>query len=147
MPEERAFGAAIIAVIIGIVGFFTLLSGILELFAIVFSQNWGSFNETYFISWLSGLSNTSAALVVIVLGLIFLAVATGLFRQHFWALVVMFIVGLVYLAGEASGVVYSVFYAKPTVPVTNSSVLGSIIAIIVVVIVLAYLAAVRDDFI
>jgi uncharacterized membrane protein len=149
MPEERAFGAAVIAIIIGIVGAFTLLSGFFELVVALAKQNWGSFNQTYFFSWLSGsgLSSTAAALIVMVLGLIFLAIATGLYHQHMWALIVMFIFGILFLVGEGSGVVYSMFYANPTVPITNTEILGSIIGIIVVLIVLAYLAAVREDFI
>lgn len=147
MPEERAFGAAVIAVIIGIIGVFILFTGILELFAWALSQNWGSFSGAYFFSWLSNLPTGAAAAIVIVLGLIFIGVALGLYRQHFWALVVMFVVGVVYLAGEISGVANKLFYASPTVPISDPNIIGSIIAIGVVVIVLAYLAAVRDDFI
>ena len=146
MPEERALGAAIIAVVIGIVGFFILIAGILGLVAWGFNQNWGSFNTTNFLSWLK-LPEFAAAAIVIIVGLIYLGIAIGLYRQHFWALVVMFIVGLFYIIGQLSGVVYSLYYASPTSSITDTNVLGSIIGIVVVAIVLAYLAAVRDDFI
>ena len=146
MPEERALGAAIIAVIIGIVGFFILISGIVGLFASFFGWDWASLSTRTFLSWVTN-NETILSAAVIILGLIFIGIALGLYRQHFWALVVMFVFGILYLVGEVSGVVNSMFYTTPTLPVTNPNVLGSIIGIVVVVIVLVYLAAVRDDFI
>jgi len=146
MPEERALGAAVIAVIIGIIGFFFLISGIFGLAQSVFNANWGGLNTNTFLSWLTT-NQTVLSSVVILLGLIYLGIAVGLYRQHYWALIVMFVFGILYLVGEGSGVVYSLFLANPKVPITNTDVLGSIIGIVIVVIVLAYLAAVRDDFI
>lgn len=146
MPEERALGAAVIAVIIGIVGFFVLIGGIVGLFSSILGWNWTAFTTQTFLSWLT-FNETIYSVIVIVLGLIFIGIALGLYRQEFWALVVMFVFGILYLVGEISGVVGKLYYTSPPPSVTDPNILGSMIGIVVVVLVLAYLAAVRDDFI
>lgn len=147
MPQERAFGAAVIAVLIGIVGFFTFLTGVLILITQAFSTSWGSSwvpSKSTFLGFVTA-NATILALVVIVLGLIYLGVAVGLWHQHFWALVLTFVVGLLYVIGEGSGLVYGFLYNG--YQLTNVAVLGTILGVVVVAAVLAYLAAVRDDFI
>lgn len=144
--EERAYGAAIIAVLIGIVGFFVVLGGVLGVVVSLFHLDWGTLSTKTLLSWLSG-DALLVSLIAVVIGLIYLAVAVGLYRQHLWALVVMFVFGILYVVGEVSGVIYSLYYASPRLTLTDTGVIGSLLAIVVVVIVLGYLAAVRDDFI
>lgn len=146
MPEERALGAAIIAVLIGIVGALVLIAGILGLIQVLLGYSWSAFDQNSFLALFTG-SQTIAAAVAVVIGLILLGIATGLYRQHYWALIVMFIFGILYLIGETSGVVYNLYYANPTLPITNANVLGAFVGIVIVILVLIYLAAVRDDFI
>ena len=148
MPHERAFGAAIIAVLIGIVGVFLLLGGLLSLLALAFQTNWGSYlpSAGTFLSFLTS-NATIAAAIVLIVGLVYIAVALGLWRQELWALVVVFVFGLLYVIGEGSGLAWGFLYATPRYSLATSGVLGSIVALLIVVGVLAYLTSVRDDFI
>ncbi|MGI0067688.1 MAG: hypothetical protein ACREB9_04605 [Thermoplasmata archaeon] len=147
MPQERAFGAALIAVVIGIVGFLTIVFGAIVLIASAIGWGFGAAPAT---GTFLGFVSTNAVIVsvaVIILGLIYLAVASGLWNQRYWALIVMFVVGVLYIVGQLSGLIWGFFYATPTFSLTNADVIGTIVGVIVVAGVLAYLTAVRDDFI
>ena len=145
MPEERALGAAIIAVVVGIVGVFAVVAGTFVVLAAVFGLTWPPLQPNTFFAWAAQHDVAVAGAISIVLGILFLLVARGLFRQELWALLVTFAVGLLYVVAEASGVVYDLLYGN--LSITSASVLGGLLTAIVVALVLVYLAAVRDDFI
>jgi hypothetical protein len=83
-------GVAILAILIGIFGFFVLLGGVVLL---VFGTGlaYGAGNLTIF-----GSGSTVAGLVLLVVGILTLAVATGLWDQELWALALAVIVLLFY---------------------------------------------------
>ncbi len=86
-------GVAIIAVLIGIFGFFILLLGLLiALLGIGFGLAGSS---TVF-----GLGGLIGGLIILIIGAIILAVAYGLWNQELWALVLAILVLLFYGAVE-----------------------------------------------
>jgi hypothetical protein len=83
-------GVAILAILIGIFGFFVLLAGVLLL---VFGTGLavGAGTLTIF-----GSSGTIAGLVLLLVGVLTLAVASGLWDQELWALALAVLVLLFY---------------------------------------------------
>ncbi|MGA8663857.1 MAG: hypothetical protein WB809_02140 [Thermoplasmata archaeon] len=84
-------GVAIIAILIGILGFFTLLFGILVLVGIGASAYFG-------VPVFLGVGGLTLALIVIILGIVELAVAYGLWDLNMWALVLAILVLIVEMA-------------------------------------------------
>ncbi len=112
-------GVAIIAVLIGIFGFFVLLAGILLL---LLGVGLGlASGATVF-----GYSGAVAGLIILLVGAIVLAVAFGLWDQELWALVLAIIVLLFYGAVE--------FLSH------------SWLALLIIVALLVYLVAVSNHF-
>jgi hypothetical protein len=113
-------GVAILAILIGIFGFFVLVAGVLLL---VFGTSiaLGSGSITVF-----GTGGAIAGLILLIVGAIILAVATGLWDQELWALALAIIVLLFY------GVV--------------EFVSQSWISLLIVVALLVYLVAVSGHF-
>lgn len=117
---ELPLGVAVLAILIGIVGFFILLGGLLLL---VFGTGlaFGGGSVTVF-----GSAGTFAGLVLLILGIITLAVAGGLWNQELWALALAVIVLLFYAIVE--------FFA------------GAWLGFIISALLLVYLAAVSGHF-
>jgi hypothetical protein len=113
-------GVAIIAILIGIFGFFVFIVGLLLLlFGTAVAVGGGSVG-------VFGLGGAIGGLIILILGLIFLAVAFGLWNQELWALVLAILVLLFYGAVEF--------------------VSHSWVALIIVVLLLVYLVAVSKHF-
>ncbi len=145
LPQERPLGAAVIAVLIGLVGFFTLLGGLLLTAAGLFRISGNPFpSSSAFFSFLTS-NEAILGLTTIVLGLTTLAIAVGLWRQHYWALVLTFVVGAVFVVGSGGGLVYGLVRSPSSA--SDAVVIGGFVEVVVVGAVLAYLASVRDDFI
>jgi hypothetical protein len=113
-------GVAILSVLIGIFGFFILILGLLILLG-----GAGVFGALGVAS-VFGMTGTIAGVIVLVIGVIILGVAVGLWNQEMWALVLAVLVLLFY------GVV----------DFLSSSWLG----LVIVVILLVYLVAVARHF-
>jgi len=84
-------GVAIIAILIGILGFFTLLFGILVLAGVTVSAFFG-------VPVFLGVGGLTLALIVIILGIVLLAVAYGLWDLNMWALALAVLVLIVEMA-------------------------------------------------
>jgi hypothetical protein len=113
-------GVAVIAILIGVFGFFVLFGGLLLLvFGTTVAIGGGSVA-------VFGTTGTVAGLILLILGIIILAVASGLWNQELWALALAIIVLLFY------GVV--------------TFVSQSWLALIVVGALLIYLVAVSNHF-
>jgi hypothetical protein len=113
-------GVAIIAILIGVFGFFVLLAGILLLvFGTAFVLGGGSL--TVF-----GYTGAVAGLIILILGIVILAVASGLWNQELWALALAIIVLAFY------GIVEYLNQAW--------------IALLIVVLLIVYLVAVSNHF-
>jgi hypothetical protein len=114
-------GVAILAILIGIFGFFVLLAGVL-LFVFGTSVVFGTGGAvTVF-----GTGGTVAGIILALIGIVILAVATGLWDQELWALAIACIVLLFYGAVELFAAAW--------------------LGLLVVVLLLAYLAAVSSHF-
>jgi hypothetical protein len=112
-------GVAIIAVLVGIFGFFVLLAGLLiALVGIGFGLATGT---TVF-----GATGAVAGLILFVIGAIILAVAFGLWDQELWALVIAIIALLFFAIAEFSS--------------------GAWLGLVVSVLLIAYLVAVSSHF-
>ncbi|MCI4365540.1 MAG: hypothetical protein L3K10_05715 [Thermoplasmata archaeon] len=123
----RPLGVAIIAVLLGLFGFFTLLGGIL----VAVLSNYGlALGQTN----LFGVTGSVVGVVLIILGLIELAVAVGLWHLSMWALVVAVLV----LLYEVLGPIISI--------ALNKEGSGAVIGIIIPLLLLIYLVAVRRHF-
>jgi hypothetical protein len=82
-------GVAVLSVLIGIFGFFVFLLGLLvALLGVGYGLAGG---ETVF-----GLGGVAGGLIILLIGIIILAIAYGLWNQELWALVLAIIVLLVY---------------------------------------------------
>ena len=86
----RPLGVAIIAVLIGIFGFFILLAGILLIVGVAASA---FFAVPVFL----GYGGLTLGLIIFVIGLILLAVAYGLWDLRMWALVLAILVLILYV--------------------------------------------------
>jgi hypothetical protein len=113
-------GVAILSVLIGIFGLFVLILGVLILFGTASALAGLGVTSAF------GMSGTIGGLIVLIIGVIILAVAVGLWNQELWALVLAILVLLFY------GVV----------DYLASSWLG----LIIVVLLLIYLVAVARHF-
>jgi hypothetical protein len=122
-PEEPGLpiGVAILAVLIGIVGFVLILGGVLlAALGISIDLGFGAF---------SSYGSLIVGVVLLIIGLIILGVALGLWHQRLWALVLAIIVfGFYFISDALVGDYFS---------------LGAIIALILVI----YLIAVHRHFI
>jgi hypothetical protein len=112
-------GVAILAVLIGIFGFFVFALGLIVIFAGVGVGLAGG-------PAVFGVTGLIAGLIILLIGAIILAVAFGLWDQELWALVLA-IITLLFLGAVE-------FFT------------GSWIAFLVVVVLLVYLAAVSSHF-
>jgi hypothetical protein len=118
---SRPLGVAILAILVGIYGFLVFIAGLLVLAGVAVSR----FLE---VARFSGVSGLLTGIIVIVIGLIIMGVAVGLWHLRMWALVLALIVTFVDL----------VLYALAG----NFISLGFILALIVFV----YLLAVHRHF-
>jgi amino acid transporter len=122
-PEEPSLpiGVAILAVLIGIVGFLLVLAGVLlAALGISIHLEFSAF---------SSYGTLVVGVILLIIGLIVLGVALGLWHQRLWALVLAIIVfGLYFISDALVGAWFS---------------LGAIISLILVV----YLIAVHRHFI
>ncbi len=114
-------GVAIIAILVGIFGFFILLGGLLLLISAA-----GYAVASVGVSGVFGTTGTIAGIIVAIIGLVVLGVAVGLWNQELWALVLAILVLLFYGAVE--------FFA--------SAWLGLLIVVLLVV----YMVAVAKHF-
>lgn len=94
--NTRPLGVAIIAVLIGILGFITLLAGILLLVGVAA----GAYLS---VPAFLGYGGLTLGLIILVLGIILLAVATGLWDLRMWALALAILVLIFYLIVYALG--------------------------------------------
>jgi len=101
-PERRSrpIGVAILSVLIGLYGFIVFLLGLL---IVVGSSLLGSFGGTNLFGHL-GVSDLTGGLIVLVIGLVILALAVGLWHLRLWSLVltILFLVVEMVLYGLAS---------------------------------------------
>jgi len=114
-------GVAILAILIGIFGFFVLIRGLLLLLTVA-GVSLGALGVTV----VFGMTGIGAAIIVLVVGLVILGTAFGLWNQELWALVLAIIVLLFYAVVEFLG----------------SAWLG----LVIVVLLLVYLVAVSSHF-
>jgi hypothetical protein len=114
-------GVAILAVLIGIFGFFVVVIGLALLFVSAGYVIAGVGVATVF-----GYTGTIAGIIVLIIGLIILGTAVGLWNQELWALVLAILVLLFY------GIVEYL----------SSAWLGLVIVVLLIV----YLAAVSTHF-
>jgi hypothetical protein len=112
-------GVAILAILIGIFGIFVLFLGIL---ALLVGVGLGIAGQAS----VFGLTGTLAAIVLSIIGIFILAVASGLWNQEIWAL--------------ALAIIVLVFYG--VIEFYSASWLG----LLIIVLLLAYLAAVSSHF-
>lgn len=92
---QLPLGVAILAVLIGIFGFVVFLVGLLLLLSIAGLTLGGVVVTSVF-----GTTGAVAGLIIVIIGLVILAVATGLWDQELWALVLAIIVLLFYGVAE-----------------------------------------------
>jgi len=124
---RRPLGLAIIAFLLGLFGFFTLLGGILIVVLANYSVSIGGSN-------LFGVTGGWLGVVLVVLGLVEMAVASGLWHLRMWALVVAVLVLLFTVLG-------------PLISISlGRAGIGSVIGIIIPLLLLIYLVAVRRHF-
>ena len=121
----RPLGVAIIAFLLALYGFFTLLGGILIVVLANYSVSLGG-------SSFYGFSGTLLGVVLAALGLIILVVASGLWGLRMWALVLAVLVLLILVVGP----IISLAEGK------SISLLGPIIEVLLLI----YLVAVRRHF-
>jgi hypothetical protein len=114
-------GVAILAVLVGIFGFFILILGLLLMFAAAGVALGGLGVTSVF-----GMTGAIAGLIVLVVGIVILGVAVGLWNQELWALVLAILV--------------LIFFG--VVDFIASSWLG----LVIVVLLLVYLVAVARHF-
>jgi hypothetical protein len=119
VTHRLPLGVAILAILIGIFGFFLFAVGLL---VALLGVSVGLAGGTS----VFGVTGTLAGLVVLVIGGVILAVATGLWDQELWALALAIIALLFY------GVIEFVSAAW--------------LELLVVIVLLAYLVAVSDQF-
>jgi uncharacterized membrane protein len=124
---SRPLGVAIIAILLGLYGLLTFIGG---LFIVVFS-NYGIdvTGSTQF-----GVTGTILGAVLVILGLIELGVAVGLWHLRMWALVLAVLVLLVDLASP----IYNL--------VTGRGIGVGLLGFVIALILLIYLIAVRRHF-
>ncbi|MCI4366972.1 MAG: hypothetical protein L3K08_04390 [Thermoplasmata archaeon] len=92
---QLPLGVAILAVLIGIFGAVILVVGLLVLLAIA-----GLALSGVVVTSVFGATGVVAGLIIVIVGAVILAVATGLWDQELWALVLAILVLLFYGAAE-----------------------------------------------
>jgi hypothetical protein len=92
----RPLGVAILAVLIGLLGFITLIAGILLLVGVAA----GAFLA---VPGFFGYGGLTLGAIILVIGIILLAVATGLWDLRMWALALAILVLIFYLVIYALG--------------------------------------------
>ncbi|MCI4372538.1 MAG: hypothetical protein L3K02_02685 [Thermoplasmata archaeon] len=126
-PPRRPFGVSLIAFLLGLYGFFTLLAGILV--AVLANYSLAFSGTTLF-----GVTGIYVGVVLVIFGLIEMGVAVGLWHLSMWALVVAVLVLLYEVLTPLIGIgLYHAGY-------------GGIVGIIIPLILLVYLVAVRRHF-
>ncbi len=121
-PESRLpLGVAILAILIGIVGFLLLVAGLLGILDIALLGGYLVYGV-----------GIAAALITFVLGLILLGVAGGLWNQRLWALALAILVLLILLGLN----LYRIFFGHG----------ASVLATAVELFLLIYLIAVSGHF-
>ena len=118
---QLPLGVAILAILVGIFGFFVFLLGIIVLLAISGVVIGGIGVTSVF-----GATGLVAGIIVVIIGLVILGVAIGLWNQELWALALAIIVLLVYGALDFLS--------------------GAWLSLAIVAILLIYLAAVSGHF-
>jgi hypothetical protein len=100
---SRPLGVAILAILIGIFGFFWIVSGILVLagVAALAYLNAGA------LPGIVGLSGIVAGAIILIIGLIILGIALGLWHLRLWALVLALLVLLVVVVSDGIAHDYS----------------------------------------
>jgi hypothetical protein len=123
-PKTRPLGVAILAVLIGIYGFIVFLLGLLLAVGTSLTSYLGGASPLHAL----GVSGVVAGLIFVVIGLIILGLAVGLWHLRMWALVltVLFLVLEIILDGLAGAYIS----------------LGFIVAVILLI----YLLAVSSHF-
>jgi hypothetical protein len=130
-------GVAIIAVLVGIIGAFILIGGCVVVVAGLFSTiSSGQFGDWFGHTLLAGL-------ITIILGLILLAVAFGLWDQALWAYVIALLVMIVAFLWDVGRPIYN-SRANVTASVVASAVFT--IPAIVTLVILIYLLLVHEHF-
>jgi hypothetical protein len=114
-------GVAILAILIGIFGFFVLVGGLLLLLSVA-----GYGLGVVWVTSVFGATGTIAGIIIVIVGLVILGVAVGLWNQELWALVIAILALLIYGALEF----------------LSASWLG----LVIVVLLLIYLVAVAGHF-
>jgi hypothetical protein len=117
-PRSLPLGVAILAILIGVVGFFYLIGGILLL---VLHLTLPGSSALLVGGWVG-------AIVLAIVGVVLLAVATGLWDRHLWALALTVLVLLFIFLGN----------------LVNHALVS--VSTIVVVLLLVYLVLVRHHF-
>jgi hypothetical protein len=126
-PRNRPLGVSIIAVLLGLYGLLTFIGGLL----VVVLSNYGLvLGGTY----LFGLPGTLIGVVLVIVGLIELGVAVGLWHLRMWALVLAVLV----LLYDVASPLFSLLVGRGV----GSSIVGFVIAFLLLV----YLIAVRKHF-
>jgi hypothetical protein len=126
-PRNRPLGVSIIAVLLGLYGLLTFIGGLL----VVVLSNYGLvLGGTY----LFGLPGTLIGVVLVLVGLIELGVAVGLWHLRMWALVLAVLV----LLYDVASPLFSLLVGRGV----GSSIVGFVIAFLLLV----YLIAVRKHF-
>ncbi|MFZ0699989.1 MAG: hypothetical protein WAN74_07385 [Thermoplasmata archaeon] len=122
MDDSRLpLGVAILAILIGIFGFFVLISGLLLLLSVAGVSLGGLAVTSVF-----GATGIVAAIIVLIIGLVILGTAVGLWNQELWALVLAILVLLFYAVIEFVGSAW--------------------LSLVIVVLLLVYLLAVSRHF-
>jgi hypothetical protein len=114
-------GVAIIAVLVGIFGFFVLVGGLLLLVSAA-----GYALGGVWVTGVFGTTGTIAGIIISIIGLVILGVAVGLWNQELWALVLAILVLLFYGAVE--------FFS------------AAWLGLLIVVLLIVYMAAVAKHF-
>jgi|HubBroStandDraft_1064217.scaffolds.fasta_scaffold73905_2 hypothetical protein len=118
---QLPLGVAILAILVGLFGFFVVILGLAFLFVAA-----GFLLSGLGISSVFGYTGATAGVIILIVGLIILGAAVGLWNQRLWALVLAILVLLVYGALE----------------LVSSAWLG----LIVVAVLIVYLIAVSSHF-
>jgi hypothetical protein len=103
-PGSLPIGVAILAVLIGIYGFFVFLIGLLIAVGSSFFAAYGGANPlgSY------GYSGVIGGLIVLIIGLIILGLALGLWNQRMWALVLTVLFLILVIVLDALAHAYSI---------------------------------------
>jgi hypothetical protein len=104
MSSDRLpIGVAILAVLIGIVGLFLVLIGLFV--ALAFGLFGGAFHSAELFG-----AGLIGGILLLIFGVILLVVASGLWHQELWALVLsLIVIGILIVSAFLSGVIVSLY--------------------------------------